>query len=234
MEKLPSNHTRTSSSSTRSYSSTVVESCPELNSPTLLRQTLSPPPLFSPIPLTPSASILKTTLLSRAATPVYFQELKRVIAPQENMDRAVTPAYFRELKSVNAPTERASNRMFFPPAPPTYTSHLPEPEILCAACHKPLSSEDSKLGPNDTVLHKWCYLCGRCGEVVERQREGIGGDGVDEGEMSCEIERSCGRCGAMGERERGKRVVGCFDGVDDGEVARGKRRRGWWCCCGRR
>lgn len=79
-------------------------------------------------------------------------------------------------------------------------------------------------------------LCARCGELLQGEVEGFGGDGAFDG-SAIGGARRCKACGSTGSRElRVEQMALSLDGTNE-NVRRTKRKRArgkWrWCCGGR-
>lgn len=87
------------------------------------------------------------------------------------------------------------------------------------------------------MLHSWCILCARCGELLRGGSETFGGDGAFDG-GTIGGARRCRACRNGRMRElRAKEVALGLDGViEDIGLTKRKRARGkWrWCCGGGR
>ena len=195
-------------------------------------------------PPSPSTSSVQ---LSTSSSPSPIPKLPLTTPP--SLHRTIESpspeaASIPELRHNKSPpsSNRSNRRLFFPPAPPAYA---PSEETVCAACRLPLLLAEARTGPGGTFLHQHCMLCARCGEQINSEIGGVGGDGVWD-EEGFGYERTCTWCAEFEVNERrreGKRgrrnVTWGFDGLGEEEEGRGirrsKRRRGWrWCCGGRR
>ncbi len=210
MANLPSNRKRKNSSPKPSSPSLSSSKRSPSIQPSQSPHTPSPLVSFPESPLTPPQSIAKPLQVSSGDT--------------------------HELQHLSlTPSDRSHSRLYFPPAPPAYASH--HGEHRCAACGSDVASTDARAGPHGTVLHSWCMLCARCGELLQGELEGFGGDGAFDG-SAIGGARRCRACWSSGSRGlRAEQIALALNGMNE-DVGRTERKRGrrkWrWCCGGRR
>jgi len=212
MANLPSNRMRKTSSPNPSSPPLSSSKRSASVQPPQSPHTPSPPPSFPESPLTPPQFIVNPLQCRNSSGDIH------------------------ELKPLSLhPSDHSHNRLFFPPAPPAYASHIVEQR--CAACGSGVASTDARAGPHGTVLHSWCMLCARCGELLQGEIGGLGGDGASDRSAIGEATR-CRACRSGDSRELRHQQIALGLNEMNEEVRRTKKKRGrgkWrWCCCGRR